>query len=173
MLLLFILAIFFCASFLIYMYLRSMKTLLFNPPKRRMLFYILSLTWGLPTVIIGAFAALLVRMKGYRPRKYGWEWCFEIPNINWGLSLGLFFIAPAGNEKIKIHELGHGIQNMYLGPFFPLAVSIPSVIRFWYHKGRTKRKKACKEYDAAWFEGSATRSGYALISRLKNVTSSN
>ena len=106
-------------------------------------------------------------MIGYRPIKYGWGWCFEIPGINWGLNLGLFFIAPQDNERIRMHEHGHSIQNMYLGPFFPFAVSFPSVIRFWYRKILAKRKKQIREYDSAWFEKSATASGYALISRLE------
>ena len=47
------------------------------------------------------------------PNVIPWEWCFEIPNITWGLELGVFFIAPKGanHEEIKQHEHGHGIQN--------------------------------------------------------------
>ena len=159
--------LYFTFSLLIFFIFKFRKKQFFLPPKNSALFYILSFTWGLPAVLFGAFAALFIRMIGYRPKKYGWGWCFEIPGINWGLNLGLFFIAPPDNERIRMHEHGHSIQNMYLGPFFPFAVSFPSVIRFWYRKILAKRKKQIREYDSAWFEKSATASGYALISRLK------
>ena len=54
------------------------------------------------------------------------------------------------------HELGHTFQNAILGPFFIFIVAIPSAIRYWY---RRFSKKTKPEYDAIWFEGSATSIG--------------
>ena len=127
------------------------------------------LTWGLPSVFVGAVIALFVRLTGHRAKPYGWEWCFEIPNIGWGLELGLFFIAPSEYEITHMHEHGHGIQNIYLGIFNPLVVFLPSVMRFWYRKIREKIGRPCKTYyDNIWFEHSATVSGKEFIKRQRN-----
>ena len=141
------------------------KDPIFKAPKSRAVYYILSFTWGLPTVLVGAVAALFIRLMGYRPRRYGWEWCFEIPGISWGMELGLFFISPAGDfDSIKMHEQGHGIQNIYLGVFYPTVVLIPSAVRFWYRFIRKKIGKPCRTaYSDIWFEASADKSGKTFI----------
>ena len=158
-------------SVVLYFILRAKckKNAVFRMPKSKCAFYILSLTWGLPSVVIGAVVALFVRLLGYRPKRYGWEWYFEIPNIDWGLELGLFFIAPREYEILRMHEHGHGIQNIYLGIFNPLVVFIPSAVRFWYRTIRAKIGKPCKTYyDSIWYEHSATESGKEFIKQLKN-----
>ena len=145
------------------------KNAVFRAPESRFVYYVLSLTWGLPTVLTGSVVALFVRLLGYRPKRYGWEWCFEIPGITWGLELGLFFIAPAENsENTKMHEHGHGIQNIYLGIFTPSVILIPSAVRFWYREIRKKLGRPCKKaYEDIWFENSAEESGRAFMERLK------
>ncbi|MBR3640213.1 MAG: hypothetical protein IKN50_06370 [Clostridia bacterium] len=140
----------------------------FKAPRSRTLYYLISLTWGLPAVLTGAIAALFIRLRGHKPSKYGWEWVFALPGIDWGLSLGLFIIAPEGEEKLMAHEHGHGIQIIYLGVFMPAAVLIPSFVRFRYRKIRKKTGKPSKKpYDYVWFENSATASGLELAVRLK------
>ena len=68
-----------------------------------------------------------------------------------------------------MHEHGHGIQNIYLGFFMPLVVSLPSAVRFWFREIREKkfRKKLKKEYDSIWFERSASISGKKFMSSLR------
>ena len=144
------------------------KRPVFRAPERRAVYYLLSLTWGLPTVLIGGIIAAFVRLAGHRAERYGWEWCFEIPGLRYGLELGLFFIAPAGNsENTKMHEHGHGIQNIYLGIFYPTVILIPSAARFWYREIRQKLGRPCgTDYPDIWFEGSAGESGRVLMERL-------
>lgn len=155
------------------MMVKCKKNPVFKAPRSPTAFYILSFTWGLPSVLIGGIVAVILMIAGNKPKKYGWEWCFELQTQSWGLELGVFFIAPKGYyENLKMHEHGHGIQNIYLGIFNPLIVSIPSATRFWYRKLRRSIGKPCKtEYDDVWFEKSATQSGQELIIRLKNTNS--
>lgn len=130
------------------------------PPKP--IFYILSFTWGLPTVLLGSLAAFFIFITGHKPKKYGYEWYFEL-NVDFGLELGIFFIVPKdATEQLKQHEHGHGIQNVYFGPFNLGTTVLPSVIRYWYRKFVPCDSK----YDDAWFEGTATASGKALIESL-------
>jgi len=129
-------------------------------PHSRAVYYFLSFTWGFPMVFLGLAAALVLRICGKKPVKYGWDWCFEL-DVDWGTELGIFFIAPrGGSEFLKNHEHGHSIQNIYLGIFTPAVVSLPSFLRFWYRRFRTKlNKKNCTAYDDIWFEGNASKSG--------------
>lgn len=144
------------------------KDMVFQAPKSRAVYYILSFTWGLPMTFFGCIVALGLLITGHKPKRYGWDFCFEFESIGWGLELGLFFIAPTNSELTNQHEHGHGIQNIYLGIFTPAVVSIPSAIRFWYREIRYNIGKPCKtKYDDIWFEGSATASGKALMERLK------
>ena len=128
-------------------------------PKWRWLYYLLSFTWGLPMNIIGGIVAIVQLCKGRRPRKYGWCWCFELP-VNYGLDLGIFFIAPInGSAYIKNHELGHSIQNVHFGPFTIGVSFVPSAIRYQVRNMQKKRGRALPAYDDIWFEGQATKSG--------------
>ena len=156
-------------SAVLYLILREKcrKSTVFRMPKSRRMFYLLSLTWGLPTTALGAVIALGLRLTGHKPQRYGWGWCFELPGIRWGLELGLFFIAPAGYEVTHMHEVGHAIQNIYLGPFNLPVVFIPSAARFWYREFRRVIGRPCgNDYDGIWFEGSATACGKEFIRRL-------
>ncbi|MBQ7500869.1 MAG: hypothetical protein IJT91_08245 [Clostridia bacterium] len=164
-----IVSVYAAVSVLLYIAVRLIcrKTAVFRAPSSRAMFYILSLTWGSPMVIFGGAVAAVLFIAGHRPVRFGWEWCFELPDIKWGLELGLFFIAPGNDIRTKIHEHGHGLQNIYFGIFTVPVIFIPSAIRFWYREIREKLNKPCRnDYDDIWFERSATESGKALIERL-------
>lgn len=135
--------------------------------KRRWAYYLLQFTWGLPMNLIGAIVALVLVCHRKKAYKYGWNYCFELP-VNFGLELGIFFIAPVGGSKhTKDHEHGHAIQNIYFGPFCVGMVSIPSATRFWIREIQYMIKKPPKtKYDDAWFEGQATKSGTRFIDGL-------
>ena len=170
--LLYIFALYFIVSALLYilMNVKCKKNPVFLMPKDKQLFYVLSFTWGFPAVFSGAIAALFIRVFGYKSTRYGWIWRFEIPNIDWGTSFGLFFVAPKGNEQISMHEHGHAIQNIYLGPFYPAVVWLPSVVRFWFRKIRLKNgKKPKKNYADIWFENSSDESGTFFMKRLNKT----
>lgn len=76
------------------------------------------------------------------------------------MELGIFFIAPPNSTHTKDHEFGHGVQNVYLGWFTPVVVSLPSVARFWWRKLKARLGKPITTgYDDIWFEGQATKTG--------------
>lgn len=62
-----------------------------------------------------------------------------------------------------MHEWGHGIQNIILGPLMPFLVAIPSCIRYWYRellvRSGEKKYADLPDYDSIWFEGWATKLG--------------
>ena len=129
-------------------------------------FYLLSFTWGLPMTLIGCLAALVLIITGHHPKPGGYCYYFEIGEDWGGCELGTFFITDKTNSsRIKNHELGHGIQNCYLGFAMPFVVCIPSGIRYWCRKYLTQIKGVTnlKPYDSIWFEGQATKLGTEFI----------
>jgi hypothetical protein len=106
---------------------------------------------------------------GYKPKKYGYCWYFEVGNHWGGLELGVCFLTDkTPSTHTKNHEHGHGIQNCYWGFLMPFVICIPSAIRYWYRKlkyynqGLTPPTK----YDDMWFEGDATKRGTEFIESL-------
>ena len=131
--------------------------------KNKTLFYVLSLTWGLPMTLIGAVCALFLILTNHKPKRHGGCIYFSVCE-NWGgLELGLFFIVDKNeSEHTKNHEFGHAIQNCKYGFLMPFIVCIPSAIRYHYRNWRTKRGLTnATDYDDIWFEREATELGYA------------
>lgn len=110
--------------------------------KTLILFFILAFTWALPTTFLGALAALVLVIAGKRPKRFGPCWYFPTKQ-NYGLELGLFFIAPErGSYKLKCHEVGHQLQACFLfGPLTPFIAFIPSAVRFWLREQKTQKAK--------------------------------
>jgi len=133
---------------------------------KRILFYILSFTWGalasvvglivmLPFLVTGQVQADHGRIYGIFPKAFG---------SSWGFAVGCFFFTSydcAFDENIVHHEEGHGIQNIIWGPLMLFVITIPSVIRFWYRELKYYRKglQPKTAYEDIWFEAQATRWG--------------
>lgn len=135
---------------------------------KRFLFYFLNLTWGLPLNIVGGLVAVVLLLAGKKPKRWGDCFYFEVGE-NWGgLELGIFFLTSK-NPSIhtRNHEHGHAIQNCFFGVFMPFIVSIPSAIRYWYRRIRTKKGLVNKTaYSDIWFEKQADILGKKYIKTL-------
>ena len=140
-------------------------------------FYLLSLTWGILMTLVGFFAflgVLLVRgPKALRVRIIkGRIAVTVIDGAFGGISLGmLYMVGRQDSPHLHMHELGHTYQNIWWGPLFPFVIGIPSVIRcavFSKLVARAKAKGKILKYDDIWFEGQATSLGYTYA--FKEVT---
>ena len=95
------------------------------------LFWIFSLTWGLPATLAGSILSLVCLARGLKPRLFHGNICFEHVRPYGSNNLGPFFFL--GDRHLGItpyHEAGHGLQNIVLGPLYPLVVGISSEIWF-------------------------------------------
>ena len=138
---------------------------------KRILFYIMSFTWGGLMSLIGLLTILVLlpfgKLHTYHGRLY-----MRIGK-NWGgVELGCFFLCDeTAGEHTLAHECGHGLQNCLWGPLMPFVVCIPSAARYWYREyiWRTNKEKYWKlpPYDAAWFEGQATKWGEQYVATDK------
>jgi len=132
-----------------------------KPITNKFLFYFLSFTWGLPLNIGGLLVALVMILTGHKVKRWGPCFYFTVGK-NWGgAEWGIFFLTDRQDSiHIRNHEMGHGFQNCYLGPLMPFVVSLPSTVRYWSRRiGELTGHPPKTNYDAIWFEGSATRLG--------------
>ena len=103
-------------------------------------YWLVSLTWGSIMTLLGAVIALGMLLTGHRPRRLGPNVYFEVGRGWGGMEYGAFFFVErnAARETI-LHEAGHGIQNLLLGPLMPFVVCIPSALRYWLRRCPTFR----------------------------------
>lgn len=130
------------------------------PIPKTPVFVLLSLTWGLPATLIGTLCALWGLAARRKRRRFGALTVFYLRKARFGFSLGLFLFLPENDPPLLRHEAGHALQNLYLGPFMPAVVMLPSFFRFQARallalRGRSPRAA----YDDVWFEGQATAWG--------------
>ena len=88
---------------------------------KRILFTILQCTWGIIQTFLGA--VIFIKLRKYPHMRY--RGCVDTRwNISSGLSLGLFIFTPGeedeDSQKIRVHEYGHCIQSIVLGPLYML-----------------------------------------------------
>lgn len=124
------------------------------------LFYLLQFTWGL-SVNLAGLVVFLCCPKRF-PRK---RFCNSIvtclPGNHGGLSLGCFiFLSVHSADESRVlcvHEYGHTIQCLFLGPLYWIVVAVPSVI--WCYCFAGYRKKHGVSYDVFYCERWATAWG--------------
>lgn len=95
---------------------------------KRIVFIILQCTWGLLPTLIGSL--FFIRLCHRYPHM-GYRGCIDTQwNTRSGLSLGLFLFTPNDEipdaAKIRVHEYGHSIQSIVLGPLF-LIIGLVSI----------------------------------------------
>lgn len=131
----------------------------------RKTYYSLSFTWGLPLTLCGLLVAAALMFVGYRPKRFGWAWYFEIGRHWGGLNLGLIFLCCKDASNVtKAHEYGHSIQNCKFGlimPFFTIA----SAVRYWYYTVvEDWLGGKLPDYELSWrFESNATKLGIKYL----------
>ena len=134
----------------------------------RFLFYFVQFTWGLPVNLIGGIGWLILRGK-FRHERFKNAFVTYVPG-NWGgVSLGLFIFMAEGRTEgwtrnTKIHEYGHTIQCLLLGPLYWLVIAAPSAV--WCNFFDNYRKKNNVSYYKLYCESWANRWG-SLWSGMK------
>lgn len=131
----------------------------------RALFYAFQFTWGLPVNLAGLLLSLCCIGA---PRE---AFCNSVvtylPGNFGGLSLGIFIFLGLRDaderRRLCVHEYGHTIQCLFLGPFYWLAVVIPSAV--WYHFFSGYRKRRQVPYDTLYCERWATAWGAVWAGR--------
>lgn len=103
---------------------------------KKIVFWLLNLTWCLPQNIIG-FILFLFNLRKSRKTYNGRiivRWWY-----GGSVSLGAFIFVSSYDKDLVRHEYGHTIQSLFLGVLYLFIIGIPSII--WagcFEKYRTK-----------------------------------
>ena len=92
---------------------------------KKFLFRLWQWTWGFPQTLLGAIVYLVNRDKPHET----YRGCIV---TRWGqkgsLGVGMFLFLGTDDPQVRVHEYGHSIQSMILGPLFLLIMGIPSFL---------------------------------------------
>ena len=147
---------------------------------RRFLFTLVQLTWGLPQTLAGFIMYLYWHHRGAVSRVYHGaivtEW-----TTGGGISLGLFvFVSEKASRYqvdgriltedesrtgVRVHEYGHCVQSLLLGPLYLIVIGAPSWLWCNLPPMRRLRKEKGIPYDAAYMERWATAWGEKFAAR--------
>lgn len=125
---------------------------------KRILYILVQCTWGLGQTLIGLGFFIANRKH---PHKV-YRCCIDTQwDYGGGLSLGLFIFTPReGGEAqpIRVHEYGHTIQSLILGPLYAIAgaISVTWANLPYFVKKRRERRIP---YTACFVEANASRVG--------------
>ena len=101
---------------------------------KKFLFYLIQFTWGLPQNLVGLIGYLILYKKNRHERyQNAFFTLVDTDKSFGGISLGVFiFINGKKDENWKhdtrIHEYGHTIQSLVLGPLYFPVIGFPSVL---------------------------------------------
>lgn len=131
------------------------------------MFHFIQWTWGLPQNILGLILLPFFRGERYRYHSALVTVYRGMKKLTGGagFSLGSFIFIPDSwsdydKSHIVVHEYGHTVQSLILGPFYLFVVAVPSVI--WskmYSKHYKKYKSLGIAYTDRFPENSADRLG--------------
>ena len=93
----------------------------------KVLYYIIQWTWGLPQNLIGL--VIWLGCKGERCESFHGAAVTRWRVRRGSLGLGMFlFLTKRADRKVLVHEYGHSVQSLILGPLFLPVVGIPSFL---------------------------------------------
>lgn len=138
----------------------------------RFFFYLWQFTWGLPVNLFGLIAYLIM-YPHHRHERFCNAFITYVPKNFGGVSLGLFiFMREGGGETwthdTRIHEYGHTIQCLLLGPLYWFVIGLPSAVwcnlPYFRKMRREKNISYFKLYCESWANLWGQRwSGYKQI----------
>ncbi|MDR1630241.1 MAG: hypothetical protein LBS36_08545 [Oscillospiraceae bacterium] len=116
-----------------------------------LLFYLVQFTWGLPVNLFGLIGFLFAK-PFCRQERFCNCYITYVNRKNFGgVSIGMFVFINTKREgqwmqNTRIHEYGHTIQCLLLGPLYWLVIAIPSFVWCNFFEGY-RRKNNLSYYD--------------------------
>lgn len=113
-------------------------------------------SWG----VLQTAAGLAVFLLHARQRHFFYHGALvTVWEKNAGVSLGWFVFTAAEPNGLLVHEYGHTVQSLILGPLYLIVVGIPSAVWGNLPYFRRKRKERNIPYTAFFTEEWADRLG--------------
>lgn len=123
---------------------------------KRILFWLCQWTWGFPQTLIGWIVYLICRRQPHGIYRS----CITTKWNNRGsMGMGMFLFLGSDNDEVRVHEFGHSVQSLILGPLFLPIMGIPSFL--WCNLPPCKRLRKEKgiSYYRFYPESTANRLG--------------
>ena len=127
---------------------------------RLFIFYFLQMTWGIIQNVLGFLIWIYVLLTGPKEeRRFFYGALVTRWNLEASMSMGMFLFLGTDDERVIVHEYGHSIQSLILGPFYLLLIGIPSFC--WANVPRyvRRRKKGRYRYTSFYTERWANHLG--------------
>ena len=111
---------------------------------KKLLFWLVQWTWGFPQTLVGVITYLICRNDPHET----YRGCIVTRWRNRGsLGVGMFLFLGCDDPQVRVHEFGHSVQSLILGPLFLPIMGIHSI--FWcnipYFR-RMRKEKAVSYY---------------------------
>ena len=116
------------------------------------LFWLWQWTWGFPQTLLG-FVIFLICRKCPHQRYHGaivTRW-----SNRGSLGVGMFLFLGEDDPQVVVHEYGHAVQSLILGPLFLPVMGIPSFLWCNLPPCRRLRREKGVSYYAFYPEKSA------------------
>lgn len=145
---------------------KSSKKYIFN----YIIYTILQLTWGIVQNALGILLFLILTIiKPNRKRGYYHGAIVSYWKLKFSMGLGMFIFFGHKDQdetyqrQVLVHEYGHTIQSIILGPLFFFLVAIPSTTWAFLPVFQKQRKEGKKTYFDLYCERWANELGEKLL----------
>ncbi len=135
---------------------------------KRFLWYLLQFTWGLPQNLGGLLWFLFYLRKPHALWNGSVVTRIRRRRFSGGFTLGIFIfltepLLPDTEHDLRIHEYGHTVQSLYLGPLWSLIIGLPSMLWCNLPPFQKLRRDRAIPYSALYCEGWADRLGQKVL----------
>ena len=129
-------------------------------------YYLLQMTWGILQNLLGFLVWIYVLLTGPKEERHFFYGALVTRwNLTSSMSLGMFLFLGNDDEKTIVHEYGHSIQSIILGPFYLLIIGIPSYCWANLPHSVERRKKEKIRYTSFYTEKWANHLGYLFTGK--------
>ncbi|MCR5743962.1 MAG: hypothetical protein K6F92_09640 [Lachnospiraceae bacterium] len=123
----------------------------------RIVYWILQWTWGIIQNIVGACIWMVVKLGASRGKTTLYRAAFVTPwKLKSSLGIGMFVFLGDWDEehmrRVLVHEYGHTLQSIILGPLFLLFIGLPSFIWAGLPVFENMRRRGRFSYYDPYFE---------------------
>lgn len=123
---------------------------------KRILFWLWQWTWGFPQSLVG----LIVYLCNLDKKHEVYRGCIVTYwNQRGSLGVGMFLFLGCEDSQVRVHEFGHSVQSLILGPLFLPVMGIPSFLWCNIPYFRRMRKEKGVSYYRFYPESTANRLG--------------
>lgn len=128
-----------------------------------LIFYLLQWTWGIVQNVLGFLIFAFLYLKNRKRKIFMYKGAIvTMWKQRSSASIGMFIFLGIADKKVLVHEYGHCIQSMILGPLYLPLIGIPSFIWCNAPHLRRQRKKGTYRYSSFYTEKWANHLGHKV-----------